>query len=1804
MAVQIRQINVNNNILDTQEQNLVESKQMTRYFGLSEDFIQLYVYTGTTNTLINTSPNFKDYTIVNNKEIVFDPEKNITDLGYRIGTYNLVYNFLRPIISLNPNLDLFIQNISTDRLEIKVSSTTESEDLIYSNAISYIDLVSNRGFFIEFYLDFGNNNLIPASSLAIERDVNNNTSILIKLFDALPSNIALNTPLNIVEEVVNTQAFEAILTTDPIVIPLPSLRQANFSIGVDDKRIGSTDYYNYNQITSLSGSNNPLQTLLSFVSSSNPTLNIDYTNYNNFIHFSSAVKRLETFKNKVTNLEIYNTYLKATASFTASNPDNIVYQTKINDIIQGFDGWENYMYYESSSYSWPKLNTVKPYSLYSYSSSNAITWYNINQTSASYYDEFNNDNLAYGLPMYLQERNDFEYIKPFVNSMGQMFDDIWVYIKAITDLWKSNNSLNDGISKDLVADALQSLGIKLYTDGDQDDLYTYLYGLNSSGSYTFVTGSGQTAITASQYTLSGQDEAKSVFKRLYHNLPTLLKSKGTNKFVNYLTTLYGIPDSILFPIEYGGVDKDSNTYEYNYSKFSYALQFSQSLASLHVNNTLSPKVETLEFRFKPYYTASAKQQVLYTTATGSTLQNLVTLEYFTASYNGTVNTGSTAISSSYNWGTLKYRYNSNSSTSASITLPFYETGSYNEYDWWNVIVNKIGTQITLTVKNEIYGEIGHQSTSSFTLTGIPNILPTGSILYLGKDLTTGSFYGQIQELRGWSGSLSSSVINNHTLNPESYIGNNTSSAYTNLLFRFPLGNDLITASNVIYGVQPTPTTAASMSITNTKYNSFTEDYYSLPAIGGYSTPVTNKVRIISQSLSTTQLNPFKSVVNTSITYKTLDTHLTQVGFSPQDQINNDIIAHLGNTYNLDDILGDPSNANLDTYPALNALKINYFDKYDASYNYKDFVVLIETFHKSLFRYLTDFTPARTDTVSGIIIKPHILERSKVKRHEPQVSTSSVYYGSTQMVSITGSDGSDCNCTRTNEEMFNGELSGSIIKLDSAYEQENPFTKYPIREDLEKFEMPYGGWDALNNNVSSSLISRNKFKKASVSSSISTVSNKSCIRYKVTNLGRLGGTPADQAKPAYFAYTNCNSIGTLCAIVNASPFPSYNPNSIYVEAEEDSITWTDSSFCGGGVYAASNNFQVAFDSYINKVPSTITNFTYITSSIQWQDSLETETSFIRSRKDGVKTISLNYNEPMIFGSSIGTTPNIEYTTPYMLFYDWTSNTLAERYGSNNFHIKFLIDETGSVYKPEYSSSYWYTVSQAFGSDTEVNISIYDMPVFVKSQTSEKTTVYRSLKQFETILYTDTGSHGDNYLHSGYFTTMSFVTPSNNYISNLDEDFNLSGDYNPSSAIERVKYNVVVKNPNNGWNSGNYDYTVLGTPIYLADISYHIRVDVNSNTGTSVATSVVYLTRGGRNIQLGSSFDSETVTTSGVTLSGTANNVTLLEGDKIWVQINYNNTSAGKTWNAGGFFISDDDTYLVVRDSAILNTSLTATSSFWATSSNGTVLTASNQLSSFYGGFKQNNTIEGYTLNSGFSDPQLFNIQPYDQMRFGGKEESTYIIISSSFNDPYNLNPGTRASGSGTIASMALPFTASVYYNNVTYSFIASPTLNTLPSVTTGNNQIYYFYTGSSTADSVNSLKNSINLILSGSGAYIGNIVTANTSSTQLQLTASNVGFSYNALSFLTGSSTDYNLFTLSGGTDPNPSSLCLFLDKTPQSENINYFVIRRLVDNPGFVILNTTLADGPGFIIPKYPTKTLKENLPSIIENLSRNYLIP
>ena len=1633
MAVIINQINVNSNILDAQEQNLVTSGELTRYFGLPEDFVQLYVYNNDGTVLIESIPNFTKYSITENKVVNFDPESDITSLGYELGNYQLYYNFLRPIITADNTLNLFIQNISQNRTELIIAPTSNENDFYFDNALNYIDEINNRNYFIEFYLDLGNNNLVTATSILAQKDIYGNATFTVKLLDPLPSNITSNSPLNIVEKIVNTQAFQALLTTTPSTPVLPSLRQANFSLNVDDQRIGSSDYYNFNQLTALTGSNNPqLQNLLGFISSSNPTINVDYTDYSNFTHFGSQTQRLSTFKTKVQKLELYNSYLPS------SSLDNVVYQNKINEIIEGFDGYETYLYFESTSFAWPKSNTQPPFNLYSSTSPQSILWYNSNYTSASYYDEFNNNNLVYGLPIYIQERDDFEYLKPFIHSMGQMFDDIWIYIRAITDIWKAKNSLMDGISKDLVGDALQSLGISLYTDGDQDDLATYLYGVNQSGSYTFMPQPWQTAVTASNPTLSGQDEAKSVFKRLYANLPTLLKSKGTTKFVNYLTTLYGIPDTVLVPLEFGGVDKDSNTIEYSYPKFTYALSSSKTTyTQLSLPDSTTQQIQTLEFRFKPYPSASlyATQSLFSNFPTGSSKRpnSIIIL-------NGNQ-------SGSYQYGTLSFYSNDSGlalyNTPLQVTLPFYVTGSDGDYNWWNVVLERNSTTTRLYVKSELGGEIGHQS-SSFTSTPVNSrFIETGSNTYLGTippnitaslinapfyNFGSGEYYGQFQELKAYNNFISESVINIHTLNPESYVGNNSSSAYNDLLFRFPLGNDLQISGSRITGSQPTLRSDIILNLTGSNYISFTEMYYSQPAIGGYSVPVTNKIRIVSESLASNILQFNKSVVYPSTSSRTFDVQTAQAGFSPQDQINNDIIAHLGNTYNLDDIIGDPSTLTESSYTALTKLQENYFTKYNTAYNYKDFLILMETFHKSLFRYLNDFTPARTVMSSGIIIIPHIHERNKVARYEPSVSTGSVYYGETTMVSISGSNPGNYCCSRNlsyNESFYTGDISGSYIDVNDTYEQHNPFLNNPVTINRQFFNQQYSGWDALDNNVSSSLVSQ--FKKKLLPSIKTQNTDCVCVRYKVN--------PVDNSSVTILNYVDCDGTASSGTFTFVNSFGNVDEWNTLI-ACKDSVT-----------KASGNNYDINFGGFI-KIPPPY-NVALKSGSIEFQDTLLTETSFQRSRIDGVKSTALSWNQLTTNTNSSSSFINVEYTTPYMIFYDWTSNTLAERQGSNNFHIRYLIDETGKIFKPESSGSEYYSIlEQGFGAYTNVEYTIYNANYY--EQSAKSTTVHRPLKTYSTIIYSDTGSWDDNYLHSGYFTTMSFNTP-NGYLISPDFSVGLTTAYIPNN-FEGIKFNQVIKDYAGGWNQSTYIYTANGTT--QTNVNITASIIFTNNSGNTIDNINIALYK--NNIQIGSNTIS-TLPYPFTTASYIRQSISYNDGDTFYVTYNCSDPDRSALY-------IDYNSSFQINSSNSSRTYPYATASYWTSSYNSNVITASDSLTYF----NSLGYVQDVPYISGFSDPLPFTIKTNDEIRFGGQESQIYTVLSSSYE---------------------------------------------------------------------------------------------------------------------------------------SSSKLCLHLDRTPQGQNLDYFAIRRLIDDPGFIMLNTQDSQGPGFILPKFPTPTLKKNFSNIVQDLASKNLL-
>jgi hypothetical protein len=79
------------------------------------------------------------------------------------------------------------------------------------------------------------------------------------------------------------------------------------------------------------------------------------------------------------------------------------------------------------------------------------------------------------------------------------------------------------------------------------------------------------------------------------------------------------------------------------------------------------------------------------------------------------------------------------------------------------------------------------------------------------------------------------------------------------------------------------------------------------------------------------------------------------------------------------------------------------------------------------------------------------------------------------------------------------------------------------------------------------------------------------------------------------------------------------------------------------------------------------------------------------------------------------------------------------------------------------------------------------------------------------------------------------------------------------------------------------------------------------------------------------------------------------------------------------------------------------------------------------------------------------------------------------------------------------------------------------------------------------------------------------------------------------------------TPADSGSLFLTLDRNVDiGTNLNSFLIRRLVDDPSFIILDDIAAsnvNGGGFLIPQYISPSLKAQLPTIIKKLSTENLI-
>jgi hypothetical protein len=553
--------------------NLLESQTLQEDFGLIDDYIEYFVYDAAGNAL-NTNYTYKDFkspstSYVNPTNnglpiIEIDPVKDLQNLGYTSGEFKVQYNLFTNKIS-NSNAELFLKEISADRTELRVGSTILTNEQIESGSLELINEYTNSSYFVDYLLNFGNNTQVVVVNVALNK-VESGYEILFKLYQPLPENIQEKNTLWVVQEKSNPYAFDINLDKLIIQAPGPKLRGPNFDIEVPNQNNVATSYQTYtslvNSVQNVSTSS--YQQLLSLITSQSIDINVDYTGFTNFIFFSSAKHRVINFYDKVKQIEDYKNsianYALSSSVFPNMIAESNLATSSINNIISGFDGYEYYLYFESSSYSWPKTSTSIPYTLATTAS--AQTWHNATTSSAEYYDDNNQNNLVFTVPTFIKDDDNNAQYLTFLNMVGHYFDNIWIFLQAVTDINLANNNLEKGVSKDLVYYVLQSLGVKLYNQyGDSNNL-NFLVGASGSSNWdnNFTsTGSYLNAIPR-------KDLLAESYKRIYHNLPLLLKTKGTAYGLQTLVSTFGITGSVLQVKEYGGDIKNGLLDEFNNDK--------------------------------------------------------------------------------------------------------------------------------------------------------------------------------------------------------------------------------------------------------------------------------------------------------------------------------------------------------------------------------------------------------------------------------------------------------------------------------------------------------------------------------------------------------------------------------------------------------------------------------------------------------------------------------------------------------------------------------------------------------------------------------------------------------------------------------------------------------------------------------------------------------------------------------------------------------------------------------------------------------------------------------------------------------------------------------------------------------------------------------------------------------------------------------------------------------------------------------------------------------------------------------------
>jgi hypothetical protein len=852
-------------------------------------------------------------------------------------------------------------------------------------------------------------------------------SIILKLYEPLPPEIQVNSTMWITKLMTNP-LIETVVLNEEAQLEYPYIQGPNFDIEVDFVKGQSTNYESLDDlIISASSSTTLIQNYLSASLVDTSELNIKYVSgsvtdnsaeilWDNFVHFSSAAERVNNFVYKVQLIENYETLIVSasvgpqTGSLAAQQEVQRL-NAKKSSLIQGFDGFETFLYTSSSyttnssgSMTWPYNGTTRLVS----TNTNVVKWYENTLALATLHDNNNSNWLVNNIPQYIRINPENENYLLFFSMVGHHFDTIYYYTKAIEKTRSLGYQSDNGIANKVLYEMLKSFSWDAKNLGGDKELWNYVFGEDKVGNQKENTPSNI--------------RSKEVWRRIINNLPYLLKHKGTRRGIYALMACYGIPSSNLSIMEFGGPEvTDDSKNKLLMDGTSYALKMK---SGEYITIGSYPNGKTVELFIKPAKAGN-----------------------YTMVHDGTTNlTISGSVGSIY--GKVKF------GVLETPLLPLFN-GRY-----FGISLANWTTYRELNVMQVESDRLIFSASVTGSLTGLQTTFTIGA--------ASNGFSGSIDEFRIWNTPLSRSIFEQHVYYPEMVNGNNISASTTDLDIRFDfeypknlaVSTSILNVSPIIslgtnsrnYYEDNNTTTGMSgrpgfLAGTAVSFTSVTTHPYQFEVLNrnvvlempdiGTSRYATNKVRFEEQSLLSDLSSKSRST-RKAFDNQPIDSNRVGLFFSPNKELNLDIAKAFGDS-NFNEYIGDPSDRFKSGYKALDNIREYYFQRINGRDIYS-YINLIRAYEKAMFEDIKKMLPARVTATTGILVEPHFLERSKYQYTKP-TGSNDYYEGESQYTFEIVSDNTQYNTivdADMSEQVF-GENNQYQSIIDSDF-SENLFAE--------------------------------------------------------------------------------------------------------------------------------------------------------------------------------------------------------------------------------------------------------------------------------------------------------------------------------------------------------------------------------------------------------------------------------------------------------------------------------------------------------------------------------------------------------------------------------------------------------------------------------------------------------------------------------------------------------------------------------------------------------------------------------------------